>query len=161
MKQGIEDHLRRLRPGALPDALARRLDAPPRISVSSAAPRMLLGLAAAAALVALAALVAWHQTHSPSTPAQARMDPPAAPAASAARSINAPSDSAPVFAGAHTTEVTDVRPVTVVTDESNRPWRMIEVNWVEEDTYVFADHPAVVRTQDHYRTVVPVALPLD
>lgn len=160
MNEGIEARLRQLRPGALPETLAHRLERPPPAPVRSTRPVLLaVSLVSAAALIVVAA---WHQLQTDASPADRaevhEVPPP--------RDVvpTAPAHSAPLaasLASAHTTEVTGVQPISIITDGSNRAWRMIEVNWIEEDTFVFSRHPNVVRTQDQYRTVVPVALTLD
>ena len=71
------------------------------------------------------------------------------------------SAAAPVFAGQRSSRVTEVRPLSVITDGSNQVWKMMEVNWVEEDTLVSATHPVAAQKQDHYRTLIPVAVHFD
>ena len=137
MNDSFEDRLKSLKPGTLPDELRRRLDLPPAVPRSR---RMIrIGFAAAAA-ACLAALL-WRESAAP----------PPGP-------LNV---SSPVFAGQRSSHVTGVQPLSVITDESNRLWKMMEVNWVEEDTLVSAARPSAVRMQDHYRTVVPVAVQFD
>lgn len=146
MNDSFEDRLRALQPGCLPPELAARLDRPPPASVTPARIRSLRLLVTAGAAAALALAARHALLPPPDGPA------PADPAAAA---------QTPAFAGQRSTEITGVRPLAVITDESNRPWKLVEVNWVEEDTYVFSARPAVVRTQDRYRTVVPVAVRFD
>jgi len=137
MNDSFEDRLKSLKPGTLPDTLRRRLDLPPP---SPRSRRVIPAGFAAAAAACLAALL-WRES----------AVPPPGP-------VNA---GVPAFAGQRSSQVTGVQPLSVITDESNRLWKMMEVNWVEEDTLVSAARPSAVRTQDHYRTVVPVAVQFD
>ncbi len=134
MNDSFEDRLKSLRPGTLPDELRRRLDLPPAAPRSRRVIRIGFAAAAAACLAALLSAVPRPGPVNVRTPA---------------------------FAGQRSTHVTGVQPLSVITDESNRLWKMMEVNWVEEDTLVSAARPSAVRMQDHYRTVVPVAVQFD
>lgn len=139
MNDPFEEKLRALRPAAMPDALREQLARPPQPSARRPDRRILwITFATAAAACVTAALFL----------------PPSRPPGTTAAT-------APQFAVESTQRVTAVRPLSVITDESKRPWRLVEVEWVEEDTLVAADQPAAVQLQDHYRTVVPVAIHFD
>lgn len=136
MNDPFEEQLRALRPGKLPEALRGALDLPP----SPHPGRRVVWVAFATAAAACLAILLWK--------------------------ANAPSPSgtlatAPVFAGQRSSRVTEVRPLSVITDGSNQVWKMMEVNWVEEDTLVSATHPVAAQKQDHYRTLIPVAVHFD
>jgi hypothetical protein len=139
MNDPFEEQLRALRPTAMPAELRERLTGPPQPSARRPDRRILwLTFATAAAACVTAALF---------------LNPPRPPEPTAGN--------APQLAAERSQRVTSVRPLSVVTDESNRAWRLIEVQWVEEDTLVAANRPSAVQLQDHYRTVVPVAISFD
>lgn len=141
MNDPFEEQLRALRPAAMPAALRERLAAPPP---SARRPdRRILWLTFATFATAAAACVTAALFINPSRPP----GPTAGPI--------------PQLAAERSQRVTSVRPLSVVTDESNRTWRLVEVEWVEEDTLVAAGQPSAVQLQDHYRTVVPVAISFD
>jgi len=71
------------------------------------------------------------------------------------------SNSMPSFAVDREQRVTGLRSLAVVTDESNQRWKLVEVNWVEEQTLVSASQPLTVQLQNHHRAVVPVAIHFD
>jgi hypothetical protein len=139
MNDPFEEQLRALRPAVMPAGLRDRLADPPQTSAKRQDRRILwITFATAAAACVTAALFL-----NPSRPPETTVA------------------TTPQFAAERSQRVTSVRPISVVTDESNRAWRLVEVVWVEEDTLVATDQPTAVQLQDHYRTVVPVAIRFD
>jgi hypothetical protein len=138
MNDPFEEQLRALRPAAMPAALRERLAEPPPSARRPDRRILWITFATAAAACVTAALFL-----NPSRP------PGQSPG------------TIPQLAAERSQRVTSVRPLSVVTDESNRAWRLVEVEWVEQDTLVAADQPSAVQLQDHYRTVVPVAIRFD
>lgn len=139
MNDPFEEQLRALRPAAMPAALRERLAEPPPPSARRPDRRILWITFATAAAACMTAALFIHP------------DRPTGPTAG----------NIPQLAAERSQRVTSVRPLSVVTDESNRAWRLVEVEWVEEDTLVAAGEPSAVQLQDHYRTVVPVAISFD
>jgi hypothetical protein len=135
MNDPLEAQLRALKPAALPSVLTVRLNDPPPVrGVARTIFRSILW-ASAAACIAFVFI-----RHTPPSPVS--------------RSI-------PVMAASSSSRVTEARPLSVITDEANRTWKMMEVQWVDESTFVTAKKPVAVQRQDHYRTVVPVAVQFD
>jgi hypothetical protein len=137
MNDPFEEQLRALRPAAMPAALRERLAGPPPSARRPDRRILWITFATAAACVTAALFI--------------HPDRPNGPTAGPI----------PQLAAERSQRVTSVRPLSVVTDESNRAWRLVEVEWVEEDTLVAAGRPSAVQLQDHYRTVVPVAISFD
>ena len=132
----FEERLRSLRPGTMPDTLRERLaDAPP---VEARRRGKVVWAVFAATAAAAACVVVFLR--------------PARPLATSG---------APVLASTSSSRVTEVKPLSVITDEADRPWKFVQVNWVEEDTLVSAANPAAIHRQDNYATVVPVRVIFD
>lgn len=135
MNDSLEAQLRALKPGKLPPSLTERLSHPPPLR------RVRRTVFRAAFVLSAAACIAFAFIRR--TPASA------APL------------TVPVMAASTSSRVTEARPLSVITDEANRTWKMMEVRWVDESTYVTTKQPVAVQRQDHYRTVVPVAVQFD
>jgi hypothetical protein len=138
MNDPFEEKLRALRPAAMPAGLQERLARPPEPAARRPDRRILWITFAAAAAACVTAALFLHSSPSPATPG-----------------------GTPQLVAERSQRVTSVRPLSVVTDETKRAWRLVEVQWVEEDTLVAADQPSAVQLQDHYRTVVPVDIHFD
>jgi hypothetical protein len=132
----LEERLSALRPGKMPDALLRRLEQAPRPETPRGGRVVRVCFASAAAAAACALL--WPRSEQ----------------------VPAPS-AAPVLASARSSRLTEVKPLSVITDAAQRPWKFVQVRWVEEDTLVSAANPSAVQLQDHYATIVPVAVTFD
>lgn len=139
MNDSFEERLRGLKPGPLPEPLRQRLSTPPpsRSLMSRRIIHAAFGLAVAACLALML-----------SPPRKEGSLPPA-------------SNNTPSFAVDREQRVTGLRSLAVVTDESNQRWKLVEVNWVEEQTLVSASQPLTVQLQNHHRAVVPVAIHFD
>ena len=132
----LEERLRSLRPGVMPEVLLERLADPPAVPTSRRGKIIRIAFAATATAAACAAL--WFRPAPPEEPA-----------------------SAPVLASTRTSRVTEVTPVSVITDAASRPWKFVRVNWVEEDMLVSAANPSAVQMQDYHATIIPVAVTFD
>jgi hypothetical protein len=139
MNDSFEEKLRALKPGALPEPLRQRLSAPP-VRRSSASRRIVYAAFGLAAAACLALMLSRLGKEGPLPPASSSM---------------------PSFAVDREQRVTGLRSLAVVTDESNQRWKLVEVNWVEEQTLVSASEPLTVQLQNHHRAVVPVAIHFD
>ncbi len=132
----FESQLRALKPQVLPPALQQRLAVPP----ASAPPNLIrfrwLAWAGAAAALILALAHAFR------------------PAATIPPAVT-------VSATSRESTVTSVIPVSVLTDAANRRWRLVEVNWVEEDTVVSSSRPIALQLQQDHRAIIPVAIQYD
>lgn len=135
MNDSFESSLKALKPGKLPANLVARLADPPKPRPTA---RILL---ASFALAAAACLVAFLRV------------------SNSTESI--PESSIPSIASEVSQQVTGAEPMGLMVDESNRPWRFIAVQWVEQTTIVSAAHPMAVQVEDHFSTVVPVAISFD
>ncbi len=139
MNDPFEEKLRAMRPGELPESLRQRLSGAPlsRAASNGKVMRIAFGLAAAACVTFVIS-----RFSPPSTSL-----PPGAPV--------------PSFAADREQRVTGLRSLAVVTDESNQRWKLVEVNWVEEQTLVSTTQALTVQLQNHRRAVVPVAIHFD
>lgn len=138
MNDPFEEKLRSLKPGVLPGPLLQRLSEPPvrRISITGRAVWATLGLAAAACL----ALMISRSGDRVPVPGNGRI---------------------PSFAADREQRVIGMRSLAVVTDESNQRWKLVEVNWVDEETLVSTGQPFAVQLQNRHSAVVPVAIHFD
>lgn len=140
MNDDFEHKLRSLKPGTLPPDFAALLEHPPALPPSRR-PRVIVWLSLAAAAAAACVMLLLSSGNSPVPPVTA---------------------AAPRFAGESAApRVTTVRPVSVITDAAQRHWKLLEVDWVEEDTIVFASQPVTVHLQDRHRAIVPVPVYYD
>ncbi len=60
-----------------------------------------------------------------------------------------------------TQRITSLVPVSMITDESDRPWKFLEVHWVEEDALVSGNHPVALLLQTRRSAIIPVAVQFD
>lgn len=135
MNDSFETALARLKPGKLPPELKQNLANPP------AKPLPFGRMCSAAAVLAAAACFVLLFNHSSPT---------------------AGSDSKiPTHAQASVHRVTEVRPLSVFTDAKQRSWKLLEVNWIEEETIISTDRPAIAQVQQSHRMVVPCAIHFD
>ena len=128
MNDPFEERLRALRPSALPGELRERLAQAPAVSTSPG--RLLAFLMPFAAAACLALFLAWP------SPVSAQGS---------------------VLVSTLSQEVTGVRPISLITDEANRPWEFVEVSWVEESTLVSSGSPVALQIRDLHRAVASVA----
>ena len=135
MNDSLESTLRALKPGKLPASLAASLADPPTPQPTA---RILL---AGFAVTAAACVVAFLSLSNSPDPIS--------------------EFSAPSLASGVSHQVTGVEPLELVMDDSNQPWQLIAVQWVEQTTIVSAAHPMAVQVEDHFSTVVPVAISFD
>lgn len=71
------------------------------------------------------------------------------------------SSEVPTLASSNTQSVTEVQPLRFMTDESQRAWQFVQVQWVEQTTVVSALRPVAVQLEDRYSAVIPVAIAYD
>lgn len=136
MTDPLEDRLRKLRAAPLPGEMQSRLASPPSRGADTRGRIIRVCFAAAAAAAVIALLL--------------RSDPSAP--------VN---DNAPVFADTSARRIEDVRPLAVIT-EGQRAWELVEVQWVDESTFVStADPPLAAQASNSRRTIVPVEIMLD
>jgi hypothetical protein len=135
MTDPLEERLRHLRAAPLPEEMQARLAAPPARGANIRGRIISVCFAAAAAAAVMALL---------------RSDPPAP--------VN---DDAPVLADTSARRVEEVRPLAVIT-EGQRAWELVEVQWVDESTFVStAGPPLAAQASNFRRTIVPVEIMLD
>lgn len=139
MNDSFEEKLRAMKPGELPESLRQRLSGPrwSRAASHGKVMKFAFGLAAAACLALVVSRFVPSGTSVP------------------------PGSSVPSFAADREQRVTGLRSLAVVTDESNQRWKLVEVNWVEEQTLVSTTQPLTLQLQNHHRAVVPVAIHFD
>ena len=139
MNDSFEEKLRAMKLGELPESLRQRLSERPlpRDASHRNVMRIAFGLAAAACVTFVVSRLA-----SPSSSL-----PPGVPV--------------PSFAADREQRITGLRSLAVVTDESNQRWKLVEVNWVDEQTLVSTQQALTVQLQNHRRAVVPVAIHFD
>lgn len=133
----FESQLRALKPQALPPSLQQRLAGPPGIAPQTMIRLRWLAWAGAAAALTLALIEAFR------SPAPILTVPLA------------------VSATARESRVTSVVPVSLLTDSTNRRWRLMEVSWVDEDTVVSSRRPIALQLQQDHRAIIPVAIQYD
>ena len=144
MNDPFEERLKAMRPGAMPEELKARLVEPKEEGqpAPQKTPNKItrfiwpIAITAAAACITLAL-----------SPKQI--------------AVPHQSSETPTLASSNTQSVTDVQPLSFMTDESQRAWKFVEVQWVEQTTIVSAARPVAVQLEDRYSTVIPVAIAYD
>ena len=143
-KDPIEEALRAMRPAEMPPQLMARLTAArlqprERFAFRGLLFRWLLPLAASAC-VAVGTFFWLEKDHSPSV------------AAAAPESRALPIESEDYLVGA--------RPVGILVAPNQRPYRLVEVEWLEHETVHTGAGGAALHTATTRRDVIPVALEL-
>jgi hypothetical protein len=143
MNDPFEERLKAMKPGTLPAELKARLVEPkeegrPAPQKTNNIIRFVWPIAIAAAAACLALLLSHKQIAVPHQ-----------------------SSETPTLASSNIQRVTEVLPLSSMVDESQRTWKFVEVQWVEQTTVVSAAQPVAVQLEDRYSTVIPVAIAYD
>ena len=144
MNDPFEERLKAMKPGALPAELKARLAEPKEEwhlapqKTNNIIIRFAWPIAITAAAACLALLLSHKQIAIPHQ-----------------------SSETPTLASSNIQRVTEVLPLSSMMDESQRAWKFVEVQWVEQTTVVSAAQPVAVQLEDRYSTVIPVAIAYD
>ena len=143
MNDPFEERLKAMKPGAMPEELKARLVEPKEEGQAAPQKRtkiihVLWPIAITAAAACLALLFSHKQIAVPHQ-----------------------SSETPTLASSNIQRVTEVLPLSSMMDESQRAWKFVEVQWVEQTTVVSAAQPVAVQLEDRYSTVIPVAIAYD